>query len=194
MRAVAVRARITAGAIYKHFPSRRALVERVVFDSLTRFEEVLLRNIAGRPVGSFERLAALGAAYIRFAEEHRAHFQVLFAPRPEGPRRLEELPGAWGYDVLRRCVAEAIANGAVRPADPDLVALFLWTRVHGIVLFLAACDPSGVARSHSSRLTPERLFKMTRSFVLDGLAPRNQGAKRRTSPGARRQLARRRGA
>jgi AcrR family transcriptional regulator len=179
MREVADKAGITPGAIYKHFSDKQDLIERVVSGSFERLETVLWREIARYPAGSFERIAALGRAYLRFASENLEHFKVLFAPAASGRKKISEMPDRAGYRILRECVADAMRTGEIRRADPDLVSAYLWTRVHGIVTLLMVCDPSeelGVVKGKGKKkeITPERLFELTRGFVLDGLKPRKR--------------------
>ncbi len=171
MRAVAEGSGVTAAAIYKHFRDKTALVEHLVGLSFESFERSLLEAIAPLPVGSFARLAALGEAYIRFASEHEEEFKVLFMPLRGGPKKLSEVPGEGGYPILRQCVVEAMAAGSVRGDDPDLVSFYLWSRVHGIVMLLLACDLSEVMGTVEGEAGPLDLFGLTRSFVIDGLAP-----------------------
>ena len=129
---------------------------------------LLLQAIAPMAVGSFARLAALGEAYIRFASEHEEEFKVLFMPLRGGRRELADVPGEGGYPIIRQCVVEAMAAGSVRDDDPDLVAFYLWSRVHGIVMLLLACDLSAVMGADTGA-RPLELFGLTRSFVIEGL-------------------------
>lgn len=168
MRAVAVGSGVTAAAIYKHFRDKTALVDHVVGLSFESFERSLLQAIAPLEVGSFARLAALGEAYIRFASEHEEEFKVLFMPLRGGRRELADVPGEGGYPIIRQCVVEAMAAGSVRDDDPDLVAFYLWSRVHGIVMLLLACDLSAVMGADTGA-RPLDLFGLTRSFVIEGL-------------------------
>jgi len=169
MRAVADGSGVTAAAIYKHFRDKTALVDHVVGLSFESFERSLLEAIAPLPVGSFQRLASLGEAYIRFASEHEEEFKILFMPLQGGRRELADVPGQGGYPILRRCVVEAIAAGSVRGDDPDLISFYLWSRVHGIVMLLLACDLSEVMGADRAA-GPLDLFNLTRSFVIDGLS------------------------
>lgn len=169
MRDVAAGAQITAAAIYRHFPNKDALVDYVVNDTLREFELQLLRAVAPLPVGSFERLAALGSEYIRIATEHKEQFKVLFTRIRHRPRKLADFPGQCGYQVLRQCVVEAMDTGTVRQADPDLVAFFLWSRVHGIAMLLLSCDFSDAMPARLGDLTADNLFAATRDFVVGGL-------------------------
>lgn len=168
MRAVAAEAGITSGAIYRHFLDKSALVERVLEDSFSHYEDSLWRGIAPLPVGSLERLVALGRAYLRFARENQEHFKVLFSIQGR-PRDLDEVPGRGGFSVLKQCVSEAMDAGSIRRGDAALVSLHLWSRVHGIVMLLLACDLSGELPGRDGRLTPEDLFDGTRELMLQGL-------------------------
>lgn len=171
MRAVAKRAGITPGAIYRHFSDKESLVTRVVELAFGHFERFLLESILSLPVGSFERLVALGEAYIRFAQENEEEFKILFNPSVGERKRLEEIPGRAGYPILRRCVEEAIAAGVLRDEDPDLATFYLWSRVHGIVMLVLACDLEDVLGVEGDP-APIDLFHLTRTFVVDGLKSR----------------------
>ena len=168
MRTVARRAGITAGAIYRHFPDKRALVDRVVGLAFEHLELELLRAIAPLPVGSFQRVVALGSAYIAFAEENREEFKILFDPFRPGPRKVHEFPGRV-YPILRDCLADAMQSCELRAADPDLAAFHLWSRVHGVVMLLMACDFSDELGGSVADLTASALFERTREFVAFGM-------------------------
>ncbi len=172
MRAVGERAGVTAAAIYRHFRDKQALIDHLVARAYENFELALLRAIAPLPVGSFERLAALGEAYLAFATENPEEFKILFTPLPGKRKRLRDLPADGGYPILRQCAVEAIREGTVRDGDADLISLFLWSRVHGLVMLLMACDFEGDI-DLAGELTPASLFRQTRDLVLEGLAPRD---------------------
>jgi AcrR family transcriptional regulator len=159
---------ITAAAIYKHFRDKDALVEHLVGLSFQNYERSLLEAIAPLPVGSFARIVAMGEAYIRFAAEHEEEFKILFMPLRGGRKKLSDVPGQGGYAILRQCVVEAIDAGAIHSDNPDLVAFYLWSRVHGIVMLLLACDMDEVVGTEGDA-QPLELFGLTRSFVVDGL-------------------------
>ncbi len=143
MRAVAQRAGVSATAIYHYFVNKQELVERVVDLGFHRFDEHLQKSIAVHPVGSLERLTALGEAYIHFALENRQHFKVIFNIETSNPKAIEDLPGHGGYNLLNGCVRDAMASGAIKPGDPDLIALYLWSLVHGVVTLTMACQIHG---------------------------------------------------
>ena len=174
MRGVASRVGLSATAIYNYFDSKQDLVDRVVVSGFRRFEGYLESAIEGLPEGSPDRLFKLGEAYIRFALENREYFKVLFTLAAERPREIEELPAEGGYQLLRQAVMDAMDAGRIRRDDPDLVALYLWTHVHGLVtLFLACrleghCGPEGQPLGEESVGATE-LFARFRTFIREGL-------------------------
>jgi len=142
MRAVASRVGLSATALYHYFDNKEALVDCVVQHGFHRSEEYLRRAVEPLPRGSMERVAALGEAYIRFAFENRQYFKIIFSIRHEHPRAINDVPGQGGYVVLRESVVEAMEAGTIRRDDPDVVVLFLWSVVHGLVTIFMACDPA----------------------------------------------------
>lgn len=171
MRAIATAAGISPGAIYRHFSSKRHLVDYVCRASLEQFEIDLERAAAAHPPGSFARVVALGAEYIRLAHDRPQHFKILFTPVQSRPVRLRDLPGEGGFRLLRQSVAEAMAAGNIRSGDPDLAAFLLWSRVHGIVTLMMACDFTETLPLPADEVTPERLFELSRTLLWEGFKP-----------------------
>lgn len=170
MRAVGARVGLSATAIYNYFENKQDLVERVVVSGFRRFEEYLRNAIERLPRGSPDRLYALGEAYIRFALENVEYFKVLFTLTTERPREIEELPAEGGYNLLREAVVDAMEAGRIRREDPDLLALYLWTHVHGLVTLFLACrlDEHCAVDGHDKLGAPD-LFARFRVFIRDGL-------------------------
>jgi AcrR family transcriptional regulator len=178
MRAVAARVGLSATALYHYFDSKEDLVDRVVQHGFHQSEEYLRLAVENLPRGSMDRVAALGEAYIQFALRNRQYFKIIFAIRPEQPRSIDDVPGQGGYLVLRESVVEAMESGAIRRANPDIVVLFLWSVVHGLVTIFMACDPAGVLDEvglcGGDCGQPEAtlaLFQEFREIIRDGLAP-----------------------
>jgi AcrR family transcriptional regulator len=171
MRAVASRVGISATAIYNYFENKQALVKRVVSLGFERFDRYLQESVVGKPEGSAERLKSLGEAYVRFAFENREYFRVLFTMHSDLPQEIEELPEGGGYTLFRRSVVEAMESGAVRRADPDLLVLYLWTHVHGLVTLLLSCEPGASCRHSGEQLSAPDLLERFGDFIFYGLAP-----------------------
>ncbi len=173
MRTVADRVGVSATAIYRYFPGKEALVSRVVQSGFQRFGEYLRKAGERYPRGSLDRITALGEAYLRFALENQAYFRVLFSLDHSDRQAIEDLPEAGGHGLLRTAVTEAMDAGVMRRADPETVAMFLWSVAHGLVTLSLTCriDECPEFR-HGPVLGPVDLFAAFASFVRDGLATR----------------------
>ncbi|TQM84348.1 TetR family transcriptional regulator [Saccharothrix saharensis] len=69
-------------------------------------------------------MVELGAAYVRFAVDHRAHFEVMFRPdlyRGDDPALVE----------ARDRAGAALAGGVADRPDPELARVAAWSLVHG---------------------------------------------------------------
>lgn len=171
MRAVAARVGVSATAIYNYFEKKQALLDRVVNKAFERFGGYQRAAIADLPEGSIERVRALGEAYVNFALENREYFKVIFTLRAERPREIDELPEGGGYYLFRQTVVEAMRSGAMREADPDLVVLYLWAHVHGLVTLFLACHPDARCEHTGEELDAAQLYSRFSEFFYHGLAP-----------------------
>jgi AcrR family transcriptional regulator len=177
MRAVAAQVGLSATAIYHWFQGKEDLVDRVVAHGFKRSEAYMRKSIEDIPAGSMERVSALGESYIRFALENREYFKIIFAIQTPAPRHMEDVPGQGGYRVLRECVVEAMEAGNMRRTDPDIVVLYLWSLVHGLVTIFMACDPqdllaeTGCCEGLGEKELTIGLFEKFRDVVRIGLQP-----------------------
>jgi AcrR family transcriptional regulator len=147
LRAVARRAGVSEAAPYHHFASKAALVEALVVETLQQLAQALQRaaqETAGTPL---DRLVAVGEAYVRFALEHRAGFQILY--RPELRQLSHPIPatddmvhspidraGMEAYQVLVDAIVACQQAGVVVKGDPLPLALTAWATVHGLAQLL----------------------------------------------------------
>jgi AcrR family transcriptional regulator len=176
MRAVASRVGVSATAIYNYFENKQALVKSVIDLGFRRFDRYLQEAIGEHPQGSRERLRALGEAYIRFAFENREYFRVLFTMHADLPQEIEELPEGSGYGLFRQSIVDAMEAGVIRKADPDLLVLYMWTQVHGLVTLLLSCRPDARCRHSGEELSAPDLFESFSDFVFRGLQPQPEPA------------------
>lgn len=182
MRAVAARVGTTPTAIYHYFRNKDELVGRVVARGFQESEAQLWRAVESYPVGSIERLAALGEAYIRFAFGHQTYFKIIFGIRSDHPRELSDVPGQGGYGVLRQCVSDAMEAGTIRKADPDIVVLYLWSIVHGLVTLAMAFDFGSLLEDTAIEIppgesAPRYLYQQFRDLIDLGLVPEHAEAR-----------------
>jgi len=151
--AVAERAGLGVGTLYRHFPNKEALFEAIVLDRL-------------------ERLLATAKAYEGTDDRGEALFEFLgeLADQAASKRDLFEALGSAGIDLKSRCsslfdelmagveklLARAVEEGTVRD---DVSANEV------VVLIVGACHTGG-----ESGLSSEAIRRMV-GVVLDGLRP-----------------------
>jgi AcrR family transcriptional regulator len=172
MRTVAERVGVSATAIYHYFENKDALVGRLVQSGFRRFGTYLEEAAAREPSGSYERVRALGEAYLRFALENQEYFRILFDIARDAPPSLDDLPEGGGYGLLRAAVVEGMEAGTIRRADPDLLVMYLWSMVHGLVTLTMACrvDRCPEPGRSATSARPLDLFHAFGAFVHDGIA------------------------
>jgi AcrR family transcriptional regulator len=147
LRAVARRAGVSEAAPYHHFASKAALVEALVVETLQLLAQALREAVQATVGTPLDQLVATGVAYVRFAVERRASFQILY--RPELRHLSRPLPDAGGiarspidragmaaYQVLLDAIVACQVAGMVAPGDPLPLALTAWATVHGLAQLL----------------------------------------------------------
>jgi AcrR family transcriptional regulator len=167
LRKVAERVGYSATAIYRHFADKDALLYAVTEEGFRLFT-ARLRAAAAGGSDPFDRLQAMGSAYIDFGLEHPVFYRVMFMERPDLLwRRLPDRPGSRmeSFGVLRAAVETAVAAG--RTVDKDVLAISnaLWAQTHGAVA-LALSMPHMPARQ-------------ARAFGAIGVAALLRGLERR---------------
>ncbi len=135
LRAAAQLAGVSHAAPYRHFKDKDALVAAIAeegFHLLTAFLAGEVEKSGARTVR--DRLRAQGRGYVKFSLAHPAYLQVIFGGVvPEETVPEGGIPaGQEAYLVLRNAVAEGIASGELREADPDVLSLAIWSTVHGL--------------------------------------------------------------
>ena len=125
------KAGVSTAAPYRHFEDKPAILKAVVLDAMTKNGEDMKRVMEPFPVGSLERINALGKCYIDFARQHPGMFRLVFgfSEKHEGDEDLQ----ACGRGVFG-IVIEAVANYLDLPPHHPLAAeraYMLWTFVHG---------------------------------------------------------------
>ncbi|MEV3924524.1 TetR/AcrR family transcriptional regulator [Actinomadura coerulea] len=121
LRELARRAGVSHAAPAHHFGDKTGVLTAVAAEGYALFADAL--EAAGSD------LHGVGLAYVRFAVEHRVHFEVMFAPalyRPDDP----EVAAA--RERAGRVLAEGV-RGAVpgRPAEDRTAGIAAWSIVHG---------------------------------------------------------------
>jgi AcrR family transcriptional regulator len=130
MAEAARRAGVSVAAPYKHFADREALLVALAvegYDELTRRSAAA---VASSPSPA-EQLAAAAQAYVEFAVEERALFEVVFGAGLDKARH-PQLAAA-GAEVLAVLVVPA---AALRPDDAEALVVTVAALAHGHAVFV----------------------------------------------------------
>lgn len=132
MRDLAGRVGVTHSALYRHFPDRSALFQKLATDGFEIFaasERAALAEAAPNPI---ERVVALGRNHISFATGRPALYRVMFGSRV-GEHRLDAPAVQAAARPTLKIVADVAAGLGLREGrDPLEVAIMLWSAVHGL--------------------------------------------------------------
>ena len=137
-------ARVSPAAPYRHFRDADALLAEVAvrgFDRLTEAMALAWNRGQPRPVAAFE---AVGRAYLGFARTQPAYYAAMFDSRlaPEAHPDLAAA-GERAFGVLRDA-ADVVSASSSREMRPPalMMALHMWTMVHGIASLFVRGGPS----------------------------------------------------
>lgn len=134
-RRIAERVGVSQTALYTHFPDKDAILTAVCDRA---FQDLEARLVAaesaateGRAPGRGAVFRALLEAYLGFALSVPVEYEIMFMA-PRSPQGL----GLHAFHRFRGQVAALMAEGHLRPGDPDTVAQAVWASVHGLAALL----------------------------------------------------------
>jgi AcrR family transcriptional regulator len=145
LRAVARRVGVSHAAPAHHFGDKAGLLTAIAVEGFERLAgalstgdcETRLSGVGGPdapldadPVG---QLGSLARAYLSFASQFPAHFEVMFRPalvRPDVPELIAA--GDVAFDLLRSHVARAQQAGWLPDESTDALTIAAWAMAHGL--------------------------------------------------------------
>lgn len=131
MRKLAGAVGLTAGALYRYFPTRQAVLVAYCSSALDTLARDC-KQIADNEPNALRALERMLLTYADFAMDDPGRFRVLFLD-PEVTRLELDAPGALdAYDVVLRTVEHARNAGLLRPLPVIDIARILLASVHGV--------------------------------------------------------------
>ncbi len=129
---------VTAPALYGYVHSKQDLLGAIAEVEIGRLAERFAEVDDADPI---DRIRAHSRAYITYARENPELFQVILLAPPALPESgLPETSVApsttSAFATAAGAIADAIAAGALRAEDPQMVALMLWSGAHGVATVL----------------------------------------------------------
>jgi AcrR family transcriptional regulator len=125
LRAVARRAGVSHAAPYRHFPNHEALLTELAMEGFIELKAEIAA--AATSAGAEDdRIANLGAAYMRFVARRPALTRLMFGP---------QLPNRDAFPQLGE-VADAIGQEIGNALHDSALGLAVWAAVHGLAMLI----------------------------------------------------------
>lgn len=133
MRAIAEKIEYSPGTIYLYYKDKNALMHDLHVEGFVRMNKDM--QVLNHVRDPFERLIAMGRAYVQFALQNPDYYELMFIA--QNPLRGVEKPEDWKmgtltFDNLIAVVQECQAQGRFAGKDPLRLSFLIWSCVHGI--------------------------------------------------------------
>jgi AcrR family transcriptional regulator len=155
---------VSHAAPRRHFAGKQALLDALAEDGFERLGTELRAAMA--EAENFDaRLLAFARTYVRFATEHAALLELMFAGkhRPGAADSLREAADR-AFEAPLALIAEGQARGEVVPGDPEQVALVAWATLQGLATMINSEMLPAAALDDTVALAVEQ--------ICSGLRPR----------------------
>src|SRR4051794_1481184 len=161
LRELGKRAGVSRMAPYRHFRDRAALLQAIRNAGFALFADSLEQAHRGAKNDFTSRMRALSVAYVQFARENPAYFEVMFSPGQDDSEQPSE-PGERAFEVLHQTIREGQQTGEVRAGNSGLLACAAWSIVHGI-------STLGLEQHFRAEMPPEQFIEACSGVILTGL-------------------------
>jgi AcrR family transcriptional regulator len=153
LRAVARRAGVSHAAPYRHFPNHEALLVELAVEGFAELRAEIVAA-AAVPGAESDRIANLGAAYMRFVARRPALTRLMFGP---------QLPNRGAFPALGEA-ADAIGEEIGKALHDSHLGLAVWASVHGLAMLILE-DVIDLGQRHSGlAVLPSRAEILLRSL------------------------------
>lgn len=125
LRAVARRAGVSHAAPYRHFPNHEALLVELAKEGFVELREEIVSAAAQKAVEA-DRIANIGAAYMRFVARRPALSRLMFGP---------QLPNRDSFPDLT-AAADAVGDEIGKALHDTALGLSVWAAVHGLAMLI----------------------------------------------------------
>ena len=152
LRDLARRAGVSHAAPAHHFKDRTGLLTAIAAEGF---------GLLADAIGEAADLKDAGVRYVRFAREHPAHFQVMFAPELLRDGDLELTTArALAADALSHAVSAVPPEG--RGPDARLAGVAAWSLAHGFATLLLGHNLDGAVGEQD----PEEVFRVLAGMLF----------------------------
>jgi len=157
---------VTPAAVYRHFGGRDDLIAEAAQQGYLILAEVMEEACRHDQPSALAGLAAVGRAYLTFAERHPGHYIAMFESGISINRTPElarvALRARTALDHATEAVLRRIPPGQRPP--PAMFAAHLWALSHGVVELFARAGPA-----FGTSFSPDELLERGIGIYLRGL-------------------------
>jgi AcrR family transcriptional regulator len=133
IRAIAKRIEYSPATIYLYYKDKQAIIHDLHLEGFNRMgKDMSVLTMVRDP---FERLLAMGRAYVKFAMENPDFYELMFIKKVPliGMEKPEDWKaGALTFEALVAVVQECQARGRFVGKEPVQLSFLIWSCVHGI--------------------------------------------------------------
>lgn len=162
LRKVAGRAGVSHAAPYAHFADKQALIAAISTEGYRRLHERIQAAVDGCRDDPLRQLFEAAWAYVQFAMDSPAHFKVTMSGVVESEKDhpgFVEMSGK-SFGLVVGIVETCQAAGVLKAGPADLVAVSVWSLVHG---FASLLIEGQISHTVLDRMRVRELL----AFVLD---------------------------
>jgi AcrR family transcriptional regulator len=121
---------VSHAAPRRHFADKQALLDALAEDGFDRIGREVEEAMSDAGASLSEQLGAFALAYVRFATEHAALLELMFAGKHRSDSLHEAADRAFAAPLA--LFATAQASGQVVPGDPERVGIVALATLHGL--------------------------------------------------------------
>jgi AcrR family transcriptional regulator len=138
LRKVAKKAGVSHAAPYAHFADKQALIAAISTEGYRHLYDQLSEVVQSHRENPQDMLVEMGWTYIQFAVHDPEHFKIMFSGIIEQEKDYPEFRemALKNFELLIALVKEGQETGLLATGPADMVAISLWSLVHGFVLLL----------------------------------------------------------
>jgi AcrR family transcriptional regulator len=155
---------VSHAAPRRHFADKQALLDALALDGFERIGREMAHALEQAGPAFADRLAALARTYVRFATEHGALVDLMYAGKHRPGAEAVRAAADRAFAGPLALVAEGQARGEVVTGDCERLSLVAWSAFHG----LASMANGGLLGDRPL----EPLVDEAVERLLDGLRPR----------------------
>jgi AcrR family transcriptional regulator len=138
LRKVAARAGVSHSAPYAHFSDKQALIAAISTEGFRQLNARLSSISDTCQAEPARLLLEVAFAYVQFALDSSAFFKLMFSGVLEKEKDYPDFVAISkaSFQLLVALVQRCQQVGLIRPGDPDVLAVSIWSLVHGFTALL----------------------------------------------------------